>query len=180
MASGPVFCPFSFFLLSCYVSSCLFVCGLWEICSTLIIYKVELSESKGPKKPSLKLFVGNITEATSDQVCCQSFTFTPIISIANCLGKKYVVPRKFSSSRFLHNTHHLQELLVFTCLGPYRYHFFLPPCFIDLNSSSPLYLAEFSCHVLFSICLNVGPNPKQRSPKFTPRLFFASIKSSVV
>ena len=42
--------------------------------------KVEKSESKGPKKPSQKLFVGNIAEGTSNEQLKALFEeFTPVL-----------------------------------------------------------------------------------------------------
>ena len=42
--------------------------------------KVERSESKGPKKPSQKLFVGNIAEGTSNEELKALFEdFTPVL-----------------------------------------------------------------------------------------------------
>ena len=42
--------------------------------------KVEKSESKGPRKPSQKLFVGNLAEGTTDEQLRQLFErFAPVM-----------------------------------------------------------------------------------------------------
>jgi len=52
--------------------------------------KVEMSESKGPKKPSVKLFVGNLTEPVSDDDLRQLFeTYGTVMEADVMSGKNY-------------------------------------------------------------------------------------------
>ena len=44
----------------------------------LFLWKVEKSESKGPKKPTQKLFIGNVADGTTDQV--NPLLYLPFIS----------------------------------------------------------------------------------------------------